>query len=282
MKKVGLVFWKTDEYTLRTSQEAANWLAARGIEACLPDRPEFKHGLDIKECVDFPEGCDVILSLGGDGTLLRSVEYASPLGIPVLGVNLGNLGYLTEVERTEFQGALERVIKGDFQLDERVMLKGELLRAGEVLKTIYALNDIYFYRDMTSRIINVIIYIDNQRVGRSRADGIIVSTPTGSTGYSLAAGGPIIDPKTYAFSITPICPHDFNQRTFIVPADKRITLEFEMPQGTYGCFADGQIIAPLVSHDKCTISRCPHSAKLIRFNKKDFYKVLGSVFHWSD
>lgn len=282
MKKVGLVFWKTDEYTLRTSQEAANWLAARGIEACLPDRPEFKHGLDIKECVDFPEGCDVILSLGGDGTLLRSVEYASPLGIPVLGVNLGNLGYLTEVERTEFQGALERVIKGDYQLDERVMLKGELLRAGEVLKTIYALNDIYFYRDMTSRIINVIIYIDNQRVGRTRADGIIVCTPTGSTGYALAAGGPIIDPKTDAFSISPICPHDFNQRTIIVPADKRITLEFEMPQGTYGCFADGQIIAPLVSHDKCTISRCPHSAKLIRFNKKDFYKVLGSVFHWSD
>ena len=220
MKKVGIVFWKTDDNTLRTSQEAANWFQTRGVKACLPKRPELVHGLDIEECDEFPVGCDVVLSLGGDGTLLRSVEYAAPLQIPVLGVNLGNLGYLTEVEKTEFQGALDRVLQGDYQLDERLMLKGELLRTGSVLKTIYALNDIYFYRDMTSRIINVIIYIDNQRLGRTRADGIIVNTPTGSTGYALAAGGPIIDPKTDAFCITPICPHDFNQRPIIVPAEK--------------------------------------------------------------
>jgi NAD+ kinase len=282
MKKIGIVFWKTDDYTLRTSQEAANWLKTRGIETCLPKRPELSHGLDIPECEDFPNGCDVLLSLGGDGTLLRSVEYGSPQNIPVLGVNLGNLGYLTEVEKTEFQGALERVLAGDFQIERRLMLKGELLRTGEVLKTIYALNDIYFYRDMTSRIIATIIYIDNQRLGRTRADGIIVNTPTGSTAYALAAGGPIIDPKTEAFCITPICPHDFNQRPIIIPADKRITLEFEMPQGTYGCFADGQIITPLVSHDKAIISRCSHDALLVRLNKKDFYKVLSSVFHWSD
>ncbi len=276
---VGLFFRKNSESVIRIAKDTANWLVSHNITVKIPD--EIKNKLDQKPSPDFPKGCDMVISLGGDGTLLRAVRISSKLDIPVLGINLGRLGYLTEVEENELHDSLFRIIRGEYKIETREMLKGVVLRSGREIKEIHALNDVYLYRDLQSPLVDAILYIDSERVGETRSDGLIICTATGSTAYALSAGGAIIDHECSNFEIVAICPHRLNQRPIIIPSSKKISLDFNSPEGNFSLFADGDMIESIVPHDMVVITKSEYTAKLIRLKSKNFYQVLKSKFDWS-
>ncbi len=278
--KIGIYIRKIAENVLMTALDTVAWLQGRGVEVSVPEDVAVHLGLPSDP--EFPKGCDVVLSLGGDGTLLRAVHRTAPLGIPVLGINLGRLGYLTEVEGSWIRNSLQRIISGQYDVERRMMIRGVVTRDGEEIISIDALNDIYLYRNIMSQVVDVIIYVDEELVSTSRGDGLIVSTPTGSTAYSLSAGGPIIDPESDVFLLVMICPHRIDQRPLIIPSHKTLRLIFDMSYGPASIFMDGDIITQLRPKDKLTIMRSPHQALLVRFGQKEFFRVLSIKFNWGN
>jgi len=279
--KVGLYFRKTDENTMMTALDAVNWLQARKVKVAMPEG--VAESLGVTPDNQFPQGCDVVLSLGGDGTLLRAIRGTAPLEIPTIGINLGHLGYLTEVEGSGIRNCLVHILDGDYTIEKRAMIRGTVMRDNKVITNTDALNDIYSYRNILSSVVDVTISVGSERVGKSRADGLIICTPTGSTAYSLAAGGPIIDPDSDVFGLTLICPHRIDQRPVIIPADKPLTVEFDMSFGPASLFADGELILELKPGDQLKVTKSPNYAHLIRLGKKkDFYGILAIKFNWSN
>ncbi|MGN0401162.1 MAG: NAD(+)/NADH kinase [Acetatifactor sp.] len=224
-----------------------------------------------------PEG-DCMLVLGGDGTVLQAVRETIGHAVPILGVNLGTLGYMTETEPSELESALDRLIAGDYETESRMMLTGKvLLKNGEVRES-WALNDIVFARSGSLQILKFNIYVNGQFLNSYDADGMIVTTPTGSTGYNLSAGGPIVEPKACLIVLTPICPHSLNQRSIVLSSDDCI--EIEIPQGredrhqTTEVSFDGNYGIPLNAGDRIRIVRSDMVATFIRLNRINFLEVL--------
>ncbi len=277
--KIGLFFRKFKNPVIRISEDTANWFTSHNVGIEIP--PDLKDKINYPTNPEFPKGCDMVVSLGGDGTLLRAVRLASKFDIPVLGINMGRLGYLTEVEENELYNSLFKIIRGEYKLETREMLKGQILRSGKKIREVHVLNDIYIYRDFHAPLVDATIYIDSERVGETRSDGLIVSTATGSTAYALSAGGAILDHECSDFEIVAICPHKLNQRPIIVPSSKRISLDVNSPEGNFSLFADGDIIDTIIPHDLVVATKSQYTAKLVRLSNKNFYQVLKSKFDWS-
>jgi NAD+ kinase len=189
--------------------------------------PELRGGreADVGELPGLPEEIDLLVTLGGDGALLGGARWAGPAGTPVLGVNLGRLGFLTAVTVEELEGSLARIARGDFVLDTRMGLEVRLQHQRDEAEPFYALNDAVLHRGGLVRVVHLKVWVDEDEVGLYRADGVIVATPTGSTAYSLSAGGPIVDPRLDAIVVTPICPHTLAVRPLVLRASAQITLE---------------------------------------------------------
>lgn len=219
---------------------------------------------------------DVVLVLGGDGTLLSAARLASSFGKPVLGINMGHLGFLTELDADEFQPALERVMAGDYAVEERMMIEGRLLRAGVEVACFRALNDVVVTRGTFARMINVSTFIDNHHVVDYKADGIIVATPTGSTAYSLSAGGPIIEPLLECLCITPICPHTLAARSVVARPEAHVRLELNSPGEEVMLTIDGQEGIPLESKDVVELVRAQVTAKFVKVSGRGFFDILNS------
>lgn len=238
--------------------------------------PEKEEQINIENVKTMSENeysrLDMMLVLGGDGTLLSVAKSASELGIPVIGINLGRLGFLAEIEKDELESGINRLLSGDFMIEERMMLSAELL-SGE--KTT-ALNDIVVTRATSSlKILDLDVYIDDEYVDDFKADGIIISTPTGSTAYSLSAGGPIVDPSLESMIITPVCPHKMYSRTIIVPPEKTVTIKCKItPDNEAVVAADSEILGKLFGNETVTIKISPKKFKLIRFKGYKFFGVL--------
>lgn len=220
------------------------------------------------------DNAEIIAVLGGDGTILHAAKKAAVCGIPVLGVNIGRLGFMAGLEVDELDG-LKELIDGNYTIDNRMLLKISL----ENGKTYYALNDAVVSKGALSRIIDMIISLNDRPSGKYRADGVIVSTPTGSTAYSLSAGGPVIDPVLESIAVTPICPHSLISRTVVFAPNTVICLQ---PQKLADRDAyltiDGQDVVKLESFQKVFISRADHKVKLIRLKDMSFYEVLYNKF----
>jgi NAD+ kinase len=230
---------------------------------------------------DLPSQADLIVVLGGDGTLLSMARLVGGLGVPILGVNLGGLGFLTATTLEEMLPALESVFAGDIVLDERTMLTAQVVRRGERLAPYVALNDVVITKSAMSRIINLSVSVEGRFATAYRADGLIISTPTGSTAYCLSAGGPILFPTMSAVVLTPICSHTLTNRPIVLPATHRIDVTLLTDQDV-ALTLDGQVGFALREHDTVEVGPASATIRLVRFPQKDFFSVLRAKLKWGE
>jgi NAD+ kinase len=229
-----------------------------------------------------PEGIDLLITLGGDGALLGGARWAGPVGIPVLGVNLGRLGFLTAITVEEMERALGRILEGDFVLDSRMALEIRSLHAGGDSDSYYALNDAVLHKGRLVRMVPVRVHVDEEEVGLYRADGVIVATPTGSTAYSLSAGGPILDPRLDAIVVTPICPHTMAVRPLVLPPLSEITVEVDSESEEIILTIDGQVGSKLKPGDRVTARKADQPVRLVRLPGQSFFSLLRRKLRWGD
>ena len=225
---------------------------------------------------------DVLLVLGGDGTLLNAAKVAAPRGIPILPINMGSLGFLTSFTVEELYPALEEMLAGRHSISERVMLQAERIVAGNVAAQQLVLNEAVVNKGALARMIEIELFIDGSYVCKYRADGLIVATPTGSTAYSLSAGGPIVHPSVGAFLLTPICPHTLSDRPIVVQDSCTIELKLTAEAESVYLTLDGQTGIELHPQDQVRISRAPQRLKLIQPPQKSYYEILRNKLKWGE
>jgi NAD+ kinase len=230
-----------------------------------------------------PEKISLALTLGGDGTLLNVAKEVAPAGIPVCGINLGQLGFLTHIEVSKLQAGLDQLFAGAYRIEERLMLETVIIRNKETIQLPPALNDVVVTKGGFSRLIRLNLYIDNQFTETYPADGLIVATSTGSTGYSLSAGGPIISPNLKVTVITPICPHSLNLRSLIISEEEEVKISFQATtHDDVALTVDGQKVYSLMADDNILVRRSALRAKLVRFLESGFYETLHSKLRRED
>lgn len=225
---------------------------------------------------------DLLLVLGGDGTILAASREAAPCGIPVLPINLGGLGFLTSFTLEELYPALENVLAGRAAINERVLLLVERTHNGNVLAQQSVLNEAVVHKGTLARMIELELHIDGSIVCRYRADGLIVATPTGSTAYSMSAGGPIVHPAVESILITPICPHTLNDRPVVVPNASKIELRLSEHSDSVFLTMDGQVGVPLQAGDRVRITRAAERLKLIYPSNKTYFEILRNKLKWGE
>ena len=252
------------------------FLAAKGVELAVEEGiNNIVHlSSEVYKRRELPHRVDFLVVLGGDGTLLSVADVAAEAGIPLVGVNLGFLGFLTEVKKEEMEEALEEFLQGKASIDERELLEVEFRS-----RKSFVLNDAVINKSALARIITIRVCIDGQEISRLRADGIIVSTPTGSTGYSLAAGGPIIDPEVSAIILTPICPHALTQRPIVVPSGSNVSLRLESGEEVY-LTLDGQRGEEIKEGEVVIISKAEIKLQLVRPSGRTYYQMLREKLSW--
>lgn len=233
---------------------------------------------------DHASGVDLLITLGGDGALLSGARWAGPAGTPVMGVNLGRLGFLTAVSLEGLEDALARIATGDFVLEHRMALDvrpdGGGGRDGD--ERLYALNDAVLHRGGLVRVVHLKVWVDEEEVGIYRGDGVIVSTPTGSTAYSLSAGGPILDPRLDAIVATPICPHTLAVRPLVLRADARIAIEVVSTPEDLILTIDGQVGSQARPGDRVIVRRAAEPVRLVRLPDQSFFSLLRRKLKWGD
>lgn len=270
-------------------RELARWLHARGVRVCLEEATatlgsdELAASCLVASGRDMAGLADALVVLGGDGTLLAASRLLDRT-IPVLGVNFGSLGFLTEITRPELFDALGDVVDGRATLDERMMLAASVKRGGAVAHQTVVLNDVVFTRTALSRIIDLAVWVGDQFVTTVRADGLILASPTGSTAYNLAAGGPIVHPAMEAFVLTPIAPHTLSNRPIVVPAarDVRVIVTAENADAEAYVSFDGQSGLPLEPGDEVVVGRAPRPVKLVRATTRTYFEVLRQKLMWGE
>jgi len=230
---------------------------------------------------DLPGQVDLLIILGGDGTLLSMARAVGDLGVPILGVNLGGLGFLTATTLDEMLPALERLLAGGMEIEERMMLSAVLRRGGQVVGEYIALNDVVITKSAMSRIIDLSVSVGGRHAISYRADGLIISTPTGSTAYNLSAGGPILFPTMDAVVLTPIAPHTLSNRPIAVPGAQRIEVALLVEQDVM-LTMDGQVGVPLRERDVVEVQKAAARIRLVRFPQKDFFSVLRTKLKWGE
>ena len=266
-----------------TLQSVVTWLRCRQIEALLDTTATQLLGESGGyQKTQLAANADVLLVLGGDGTMLNAARLAADRGILILGVNMGGLGFLTEVRLDNLYPSLERVFANDYVVDERLMLRTHVHRHGETVTQGVVLNDVVISKGTLARMIEIQVAIQGQFVTRLRGDGLIVSTPTGSTAYSLSAGGPIIDPAVQSLILTPICPHTLTHRPLIVPAEAQIEITLTSKDDGAMATLDGQVGVALAYGDSIEIQQLQKRTRLIRFPETRYYEVLREKLKWGD
>jgi NAD+ kinase len=278
IQRVGVVAKVTSRDALETAWELGEWLRRRGLEPILDEGALQARGVSGQ--VPFRPGdpCDLLVVLGGDGTLLSTAR--SNTAVPILGVNLGNLGFLTEVGRGELYPALVQVLAGRYHLEQRSLLEVELRPADGATHSFRVLNDAVITKSALARIIELTLRVDGHLVARFRSDGLILSTPTGSTAYNLSAGGPILSPLLPVAVLTPICPHALSLRPIVVPDDSAIEVTLETRREEVYLTLDGQEGTSLGFGDKVHITRSAASARLVKIGERSFYDNLRGKLRW--
>ena len=222
------------------------------------------------------------ITLGGDGTLLNTAREIAPVGIPVCGINMGNLGFLTEIELPDLSVALERLVKGDYYIEERLMLDAVVIRNGSPIYISPALNDVVVAKGGFSRMIKLKLFIDDELTAEYPADGLIIATSTGSTGYSLSSGGPIINPELKVIVITPICPHTLHSRALVISEREEIKLRMQATHDDIVLTVDGQTVYSLRPDDIVVVRRSAFRARFIKFTGKSYYETLRTKLRRGD
>lgn len=283
MKNFFIITNKSKDINMETTRQIKNFLHKRGLTCRM--RPEIPAEVDDESSRtlerDIPADTECVIVLGGDGTLLRASRNLVNLNLPFLGINLGHLGYLTEGDRNSIPDILDRVIADEYYLEERMMLQGRVKRRdGSYTRTDVALNDITITRSRSLRVIKFKLYVNGEFLYLYTADGIVVSTPTGSTAYNLSCGGPVVEPTANLFLVTPIAPHSLNNRSLILSADDTIELELlgsekdPESQVEYICGYDSDTSVPLYPGDRIEIVRAPQVTKILKLSTLSFLETL--------
>jgi NAD+ kinase len=261
------------------------WLRAHGANVvCDSETGECIGTLagETRKREDLPGCSDLLIVLGGDGTLLSAARLAAPHKVPILAVNLGGLGFLTTVSLDELYAMLEEIFSNKHRVSERVMLEADIIRAGKVVRRQIALNDAVLNKGALARIMDLELRINGEYVTTYKADGLILSTPTGSTAYSLAAGGPIVYPIVEAFVVTPICPHTLTNRPLVIPDSSKIEIDFKSEDDAVFLTLDGQVGIELASGDHIQVRKAPEKLYLVRPERKTYFQILRSKLKWGE
>ena len=270
---------KPESVTLR--DKIVGYLNRRGKTCSYQEnaQPSENHAYSFTDPARVPEDIDAVLVLGGDGTVIQAARDLARRDVPFLGINVGTLGYLTEVEASEYGQALDTLIRGEYYLEKRMMLCGEVFTEEGKTYAGKALNDIVISRQGVLRVVNFQIFVNGRYLNSYNADGMIISTPTGSTGYNLSAGGPIVEPGAEMLLITPICPHTLNARSIVLSGHDQVEIVIgpgrKMEKDRAVATFDGDTEIGLDSGERVKIRRSIHATKLIKLNDQSFLEVLS-------
>jgi len=268
---------------VKIATRLAEWLVDRGIEVLFDE--EVATALGRRDGVSresLDDAIDLAIVAGGDGTLLSVARAAAPKGIPLLGINFGSLGFLTELQPAEALSGLEAVVDGRYTVESRRTLRVRYDQAGAPRREYALLNDVVITKSALARMIVIDVHADDEAVATYTSDGLIVATPTGSTAYNLSAGGPILDPRLSAFIISPICPHSMTYRPLVIPDTLTIGVSLRSEDEEVFLTLDGQIGFPFRREDRLLVDHHPHSLKLVRVTGRGFFEILRRKLRWGE
>ncbi len=280
MKSIGIIANIKKPQTKEVVESIIGWAKQNKVDFFLDQELSavvgYKERLSERE--KLRQLCDMIVSLGGDGTMLASARAVGKHPTPILGINLGGLGFLTEITSNDLDRTLERLKQKDFFIEKRMVLETEV----EGLKKLdqYALNDVVIDKGEVARLFQMHLYADSEFICSYSADGLIISTPTGSTAYCLAAGGPIVNPKTNVIIVSPMCPHTFASRPLIFSENENLKVVVELARREAVLTIDGQVAFALKSGSSVLLRKAAHSVNLIKFRNRSFYEILRTKLHW--
>jgi len=283
VKNIGIVAKRNRPEALALARRLSTWLRRRRrsvlLEAEAAKALRLPNGVTKKEMM---ARADLVIVLGGDGTLLSVARHAGARRVPVLGVNLGGLGFLTDVRPEEIFPALARVLAGHYRIERRFMLEAAVVRAGKRVRRFQALNDVVINKGALARILDLETSVDGVALCTYKADGLILSTPTGSTAYSLSAGGAIVEPSLGVVLISPICPHTLTQRPIVLAEKSRVRIAVRSPDEDVVLTIDGQEGMKLASEDVVAVCPSKHRVLLVRSPTHSFFELLRTKLRWGE
>ena len=284
IKRIGIISKPKKTEIREIVPSLTQWLRERNVEVFLD-----KETASLLESAEkslsrneMPSQVDLLVVLGGDGTLLAAARALNRKPVPILAVNLGGLGFLTVITREELYPTLELVLAGDFKTERRVQIEGELVRADEIISSFLALNDVVLNKGAIARILDFDVLVNGRFISTYKSDGLIVSTPTGSTAYSLAAGGPIVTPAVEAFVVTPICAHTLTNRPLVLPDSVQIEVVVKSQREVAYLTVDGQMGIATHSDDAVRLKKASSCVEIIQPPNKDYFEILRQKLKWGE
>jgi NAD+ kinase len=284
IKKIGIVSKPKKTEIREIVPDLVEWLRKRDIEVSF-DKETGAILESSEKCLtrnELPGKVDLLVVLGGDGTLLAAARSIYRREVPIFAVNLGDLGFLTVITRDELYPALEGVLSGDYRSERRVQIEGELVRADEILSSFRALNDVVLNKGAIARIQDFEVYADGEFISNYKSDGLIISTPTGSTAYSLAAGGPVVSPIVQAFIVTPICAHTLTNRPLVLPDTATIEIVVKSQREAAYLTVDGQVGIATHSEDIIRVRKSDCYVELIQPPQRKYFEILRQKLKWGE
>jgi NAD+ kinase len=284
IKRIGIISKPKKTEIREIVPSLTQWLRERNVEVFLD-----KETASLLESAEkslsrneMPSQVDLLVVLGGDGTLLAAARALNRKPVPILAVNLGGLGFLTVITREELYPTLELVLAGNFKTERRVQIEGELVRADEIISSFLALNDVVLNKGAIARILDFDVLVNGRFISTYKSDGLIVSTPTGSTAYSLAAGGPIVTPAVEAFVVTPICAHTLTNRPLVLPDSVQIEVVVKSQREVAYLTVDGQMGIATHSDDTVRLKKASSCVEIIQPPNKDYFEILRQKLKWGE
>jgi NAD+ kinase len=282
MKKIGIIGKTGKLETLDILKELVPWLKSRGHEVYVDIENATVMNIEGTPRSQISSLIDMIIVLGGDGTMIGVARLVAEKGIPILGVNIGGLGFLTAVSRDELYEVLDRVLVDDCHVEERIMLNACVLRHSECIAEYVVMNDVVVNKGALARIVDLETYVNNTYISTFKADGLIVSTPTGSTAYALSAGGPILYPTINSIVLAPICPHTLTNRPIVLPDDVKIEIMLRSRNEDVFLTLDGQMGFSLRQNDIIEVKKSQYRAKLYIPCERDYFEIIRTKLKWGE
>lgn len=282
IQRIGIICKAGRPEPIEILKDFLPWIRGKGYEVFLDKETAEVLNVDGFVRSQIPSLVDLIIVLGGDGTMLSVARLVGSKGIPILGINLGGLGFITEVNRDEITDAVEKVISGSCSMEERIMLSANVYRHSEKIADFVVLNDVVINKGALARIIDLETSVNKSYLTTFRADGLIISTPTGSTAYSLSAGGPILYPTLNSIILTPICPHTLTNRPIVLPDNFIINVELISESEDVFLTLDGQVGFSMRKNDVVEVKKSEFTTKLLIPCERDYFEVIRTKLKWGE
>jgi len=281
MKNIGIIAKRGEPEAIKAVKDFLRWMKGKNFKFFVESEVAKALKITGYSRKEIPSKSDLIIVFGGDGTLLSVARLVGKMGVPILGVNLGGLGFITEISRDDIRKEIDKVFSGNFSFEERIMLLADVYRKGRKIARQNALNDVVLNKSALSRMFEFDISINDQYVSTFRADGLILSTPTGSTAHSLSAGGPILYPTLGSFLMTPICPHTLTSRPIVLPDTFVLEVTVKSGDNVY-LTLDGQVGFPLKVKDRIKIRKADYKTKFLVLHDRDYFQILRTKLKWGE